>query len=89
MHSPLLICTDVLFIKLANRQTLCLHCPQPGVKDTVRSQPVTYILSLSIIPYVLNADGARVRANTASVALNNRTRRPAWSDTLNPPPPPT
>lgn len=28
------------------------------------------MLSLSIIPYVLNADGMRVRANTASVALN-------------------
>lgn len=56
-----------------------------GVKDTVRSPPVTYMLSLAIIPYVLNADGARVRANTASVALNNRTRRPARPNTLNPP----
>lgn len=63
---PLLICTDVLFIKLANRQTLSFLSSAGGK----RHREVTYMLSLSIIPYVLNADGMRVRANTASVALN-------------------
>lgn len=91
-HFPLRTCTapslSALMCYSLNLQTgrrSAFTVLNRGVKDTVRSPPVTYMLYLSIIPYVLNADGARVRANTASVALNNRTRRPARPNTLNPP----